>query len=93
MLCIFSKVPEWCVFNHLYEHLALALQDAQHGFIRGRSTVAELLTFLHDIEATLDKGLEIDVVSLDFSKAFDSLVHGKLVLKLKQHGVHGNLLN
>ena len=93
LLCILSKVLERCVFNRLYKHLAPVLQDAQHGFIRGRSTVTELLTFLHDIGAALDKGLETDVVYLDFSKAFDSVDHGKLVLKLKQRGVEGNLLS
>ena len=93
LLCILPKVLERCVFNRLYKHLAPVLQDTQHGFIRGRSTVTELLTFLHDIGAALDKGLETDVVYLDFSKAFDSVDHGKLVLKLKQHGVEGNLLS
>ena len=93
LLYILSKVLERCVFNRLYKHLAPVLQDAQHGFIRGRSTVTELLTFLHDIGAALNKGLETDVVYLDFSKAFDSVDHGKLVLKLKQHGVEGNLLS
>ena len=93
LLCILSKVLERCVFNRLYKHLAPVLQDAQHGFIRGRSTVTELLTFLHDIGAALDKSLETDVVYLDLPKAFDSVDHGKLVLKLKQHGVEGNLLS
>ena len=81
-IIVVYSVLERCVFNRLYKHLAPVLQDTQHGFIRGRSTITELLTFLHDIGAALDKGLETDVVYLDFSKAFDSVDHGKLVLKL-----------
>ena len=93
LLCILSKVLERCVFKRLYAHLAPVLQNVQHGFIKGRSTVTELLSFLHDIGVALDKGLQTDVVYLDFSKAFDSVDHGRLVLKLKQHGVEGNLLS
>ena len=81
------------MFKRLYAHLAPVLQNVQHGFIKGRSTVTELLSFLHDIGVALDKGLQTDVVYLDFSKAFDSVDHGRLVLKLKQHGVKGNLLS
>ena len=39
------------------------------------------------------KGLQTDVVYSEFSKAFDSVDYGRLVLKLKRHGVQGNLLS
>ena len=37
---------------------------------------------LHDLGTSLDAGDEIYVVYLDFSKAFDSVAHGKLLRKL-----------
>ena len=63
----------------------------QHGFGRGRSCVTQLLTFLHDLGASLDAGNEIDVIYLDFSKAFDSVPHGKLLHKLSLFGIQGPL--
>ena len=50
------------------------------------------LAFYHGIGVTLDKGLQADIVYLDFTKAFDSVSHHGLLLKLSQYGVKGKLL-
>ena len=47
----------------------------------------------HDIGDALHSGKEADMIYLDFSKAFDSVSHPKLLLKLQQHGISGLLLN
>jgi hypothetical protein len=39
----------------------------------------------------LDSGKEADTIYLDFSKAFDSVSHPKLLFKLEQHGISGTL--
>ena len=52
----------------------------QHGFVRGRSCVTQLLTLLHDLGASLDAGDEIDVIYLDFNIAFDSVPQGKIYI-------------
>ena len=54
----------------------------QHGFIQGRSCITQLLCVPHDLGALLDAGEELDVVYLDFSKAFDSVLHRRLLHKL-----------
>ena len=41
----------------------------------------------------LDEGKTIDVLYLDFRKAFDSVPHERLLLKLEAHGLQGKLLN
>ena len=51
--------------------------------------LTQLLTFLHDLGASLDAGNEIDVIYLDFSKAFNSVPHGKLLHKLSLFGIQG----
>ena len=47
----------------------------------------------HDVGKPLDCDNGTDMIYLDFSKAFDSVPHRKLVLKLEQHGISGSLLN
>ena len=66
--------------------------NAQHGFLQGRSTVTHLLASYHEIGRSLDKGLQSDIVYLDLAKAFDSVSHQRLPLKLSRYGVSGKLL-
>ena len=49
------------------------LKDSQHGFRRGRSCLTNLLTFLDRVSGCLDEGEAVDVVFLDFAKAFDKV--------------------
>ena len=44
---------------------------AQRGFIKGKSCVTQILEFLEDITQANDNGEDVDVVYLDFCKAFD----------------------
>ena len=66
--------------------------NAQHGFLQGRSTVTQLLAFYHEIGQSLDKGLQSVILYVDLAKAFGSVSHQRLLLKLSQYGVSGKLL-
>ena len=59
--------------DELVEHLESKglLRETQHGFRRGRSCLTNLLTFLDRVTEELDKGGSVDVIYLDFAKAFD----------------------
>ena len=59
----------------------------------GRSCVTQLLTALEGWTTSLQNGIPIDVVYLDFSKAFYSVPHRRLLVKLQAHGIKGKLLN
>lgn len=91
LLSIVSKLCERCVLNKLIPELSGLLSTLQHGFIGGRSCVTQLLTVLHDLGASLDTGMESDVIYLDFSKAFDSVPHARLLHKLSWFGIQGPL--
>ena len=66
--------------------------EEQHGFRPGRSCVTQLLEIMDIWTRMIEEGDQIDVVYLDFRKAFDSVPHQRLLRKLKAHGINGNLL-
>ena len=66
--------------------------DKQYGFISGRSTILQLLTVLDKWTEVLDNGGIIDIVYMDFQKAFDTVPHKRLIEKLKFYGIKDPLL-
>ena len=69
------------------------LSKCQFGFVKGRSTVLQLLKVLDIWTETLDNGGCIDVIYCDFMKAFDKVPHSKLIKKIQSYGIKGNLIN
>ena len=65
----------------------------QFGFLEGKSTLSQLLCCFHDWASSRNKSRPTDAIFLDFSKAFDSVSHERLLLKLKCHGIDGSLLH
>ena len=64
------------------------INPSQHGFLRARSCQTNLLCFFEEITKWVDDGSPVDVIYLDFQKAFDNKVpHQRLILKLKSHGM------
>ena len=66
--------------------------EAQHGFIKGRSCVTQLLEFLEEITEAVDNGDEVDIIYLDFCKAFDKVPHKRLLKKIEGYGIKGQIL-
>lgn len=65
----------------------------QHGFRNNRSCVTQLLEVLNNFSSMIENKDCIDVIYLDFSKAFDTVPHQRLITKLKSYGIDGNILN
>ena len=85
------KLLEHIICRHLRNHLERhnILTDRNHGFRSGYSCETQLITTLHDLFESYDAGKQTDVVILDFSKAFDTVPHNKLLHKLDHYGIRG----
>ena len=88
------KILEAIIKDNIVDHLITnsLLKSTQHGFIKNKSTVTNLLEFFEYVSRSLDEGKSVDAIYLDFSKAFDKVPINKLLIKLKAHGIEGTLL-
>jgi len=59
------------------------MKETQHGFVKDWSCLTNLLALLGCVSDYVDQGYFIDVIYLDFQKAFDKVPHGRLMLKDK----------
>ena len=72
--------------------MARNIFDFYLAYIRGDSTVKQLISITHEIHKAFDKGDEVRAVFLDISKAFDTVWHEGLVHKLMEIGVEGDMI-
>ncbi|PKU41248.1 rna-directed dna polymerase from mobile element jockey-like [Limosa lapponica baueri] len=61
--------------------------SGQHGFTMGKSCLTNLIAFYDDMTGWMDEGRAVDVVYLDFSKAFDAVSHNILTGNLRKCGL------
>jgi hypothetical protein len=83
------KVLESVIKDRRMEHLFYnnLIKDMQHGFMPGRSYATNLVSFLESVTEAKDSGKSVDVIYLDFSKAFDKVPHKRLMAKLRGKGI------
>ena len=63
----------------------------QHGFRKGRSCLSQLLSHFDLITRLLEEGKSVDIIYLDFAKAFDKVDIGLILRKLQTLGIGGRL--
>jgi Reverse transcriptase (RNA-dependent DNA polymerase) len=68
------------------------ITSTQHGFRKGRSCTTNLLEFMEEVTKAADNGKAVDIVYLDFAKAFDKVPIQRLIKKLSAVGIRGNVL-
>jgi len=66
--------------------------NCQHGFVKGRSMLTNLLETLESWTRLIEHGFGIDVIYLDYRKAFDTVPHQRLLEKIKRLGLGSDLL-
>ena len=77
--------------RHLNENNVLI--ENQHGFRANHSCVTQLIKLTEDVSFALDHQKQVDLILLDFSKAFDTVPHQRLLAKLRHYGINGNCYN
>ena len=88
---IFEKVIRNHIVDYMDEHNFF--NTNQHGFRSGRSCLSQLLEQHDNILSLLDKETNVDVVYLDFSKAFDKVDHSIVLNKFKKLGITVKIYN
>ena len=89
VLPLLSKVFERCIYCRLVAFLSEnnVLSDHQYGFRKGRNTSDALIGVIEYIYKQLNQKKHTVGISLDFSKAFDTVSHDILLRKLFEYGI------
>ena len=87
---VIFKLLETIIRDHMMDFLLKhkLLNHSQHGFLKARSCLTNLLCFFEEITKWVDEGSPVDIID-----AFDKVPHQRLILKLKSHDVGNSIIN
>lgn len=86
---IMESIIKDTMTSYLTKNKLLSLH--QHGFVKHKSTDTLLLECMNEWTKGLEAGQRVDVIYIDYAKAFDSVCHSKLLTKLEGYGISGSL--
>ena len=92
---VIYKLLERLIKYHMVDFLVRhkLLNSSQHGFIKSRSCLTNMLWFLEEITKWLDEGSPVYIIYLDFQKKFDKVPHQRILLKLKARGIGDSIID
>ena len=96
LTCVVCKILEHIIHSSVMKHLDKfdIITDKQHGFRRRRSCETQLIATIEGIASKLRTGKDqVDIILLDFAKAFDKVPHIRLLHKLDYYGIRGGTLS
>jgi len=95
LTCICCKVFEHIISSAISQHANQynIICKEQHGFRKNQSCETQLLETINDIAMALNNSKQIDLLLLDFSKAFDKVSHQQFLFKLSHYGTNEPLYN
>ena len=85
LTCLVMKIFEKIIRDEIMLKCCHLLNENQHGFLTSKSCDTQMMYFQFQESLMLSQNNDIqnDVVCFEFSKAFDSVNHGILLMKLK----------
>ena len=90
---LITKTMEHIIFKQICSHLSGNSVNFlhQHGFQREFSCETQLITVIHEWASILNIHGQVDVIFLDFAKAFETVPHERLLLKANFYGISEKL--
>ena len=85
---------EHIIYHSIMSHLNknYVLSNSQHGFRAGYPCSTQLVSLIEDLNHHMDHYAQIDMILLDFSKAFDTMPHCRLLKKLKFYHIESDII-
>ena len=88
-----GKVMEQIILSVVTQHSqdSQVIRPSQHGFMKGRSCLTNQISFYDQVTNLVEERKAVDVIYLDFSKAFDTVPHSILLEKVAAQSLDGRL--
>ncbi len=89
------KLLESIIKDKFLHHLLAnnLIKDTHHGFMPGRSCATNLTEFMDKVTRSVDEGSPVDIIYLDFAKAFDKVPRQRLLNKLRAKKIDEKTVN
>lgn len=85
-LNIMAKLYESIIYNKISTHVFNYVSDQQHGFVKSKSTVTNLVEFTDFTARAIQNNIQVDVCYTDVQKCFDRISHDSIISKLISSG-------